>query len=187
MKKTPPMKKFISLILIAGLAACCAGCAGSFPLTKKVYNDLNAKRTGKWMDEVVFLNCVILPIYGLAAVGDAIVFNTVEFWSDKKPVAEAKAGTVLTSGDLQVTLSYSSKDDTISVVSLKSLKPGMDFTVKRTETGVVAEDQSGVVLYTSVTEADGGISVYDANKILVRHFSPMEIKEVTRRFKDGQG
>jgi len=178
------MKKTISLFLIACLAAGSAGCAGSFPMTKKVYNDFHAKKSGKWMDEVVFLNCVILPFYGLAAVGDAIVFNTVEFWSDKKPDAKARAGTVLTSGDLQVTLSYSSKTDTITVVSLKSLKPGMEFTVKRTQNGVVAQDQSGVVLYTSVTEADGGVSVYDANKILVRHFSPMEIKEVTRRFKE---
>ena len=173
------MKRLVSLILVAALSA---GCTGSLALTKKVYN-FHHRQQGKWMDELVFLGCVILPVYGLATLGDAIIFNTSEFWTGKNPIAEANGGKTLVNGDLQVVLSYSPHDDSVKVAALKFLKPGMEFTVKRTEAGVTAEDHGGKLLFTSVTEADGGISVYDGNKILVRHFSPMEIREVTRKFR----
>jgi hypothetical protein len=174
------MKKLLAIVLTVTLLT---GCTGSFVLTKKVYN-FHKQQKDKWMDELVFLGCVILPVYGLATLGDAIIFNTAEFWTGKNPINEASSGKTLTSGDLQVELSYSHKNDTVKVVSIKSLQPGVQFVVKRTESGVIAEDKDGKMLFTSVTEADGGISVYDSNKMLVRHFSPIEIKEVAGKFKE---
>jgi hypothetical protein len=178
-KYNKAMKKLLVIVLITTLLT---GCTGSFALTKKVYK-FHHQQKDKWMDELVFLGCVILPVYGLATMGDAIIFNTAEFWTGKNPIQEANANKTLTNGDLQVLVSYSNKDDTVKIVSLKSLKPGMEFVVKRTTTGVSAEDRDGKVLFTSVTRGDGGISVYDGNKILVRHFSPMEIREVAAKFK----
>jgi len=174
------MRRLVALVLVAAMSA---GCTGSFALTKKVYN-FHRHQQSKWMDELVFLGCVVLPVYGLATLGDAIIFNTSEFWTGRNPISGANNGKTLVNGDLQVSLSYSSQEDSVKIASLKSLKPGMEFVVKRTPAGVTAEDAGGKVLYTSVTEADGGISVYDGNSILVRHFSPMEIREVTGKFKE---
>lgn len=172
------MKKLIAAVLAVVMLA---GCTGSFALTRKVYS-FHRNMEGKWMDELVFLGCVILPVYSLATLGDGIIFNSIEFWTGDNPIKEAK-GKTLTNGDLQVMLSYSEQDDSVRVVSLKSLKPNADFRLTRNENGVVAQDKTGKTLFTSVTEADGGITVYDGNKMIVRHFSPAEIREVSRKFK----
>jgi hypothetical protein len=82
------MKKFIPALLIASILL--TGCTGPFALTKK----LHTGQTGfenKWVDEVAFLGCIILPIYGLATVGDAIIFNSVEFWTGDNPMDTGSA------------------------------------------------------------------------------------------------
>lgn len=42
-----------------------------------------------WVNEVVFLGLVIIPVYQIALLGDVVIFNTVEYWSGdnlvKKP------------------------------------------------------------------------------------------------------
>ncbi|MBI9020164.1 MAG: DUF3332 family protein [Verrucomicrobia bacterium] len=77
------MKKFIPALLIASILL--TGCTGPFALTGK----LKAWQTGfdeKWVDEVAFLGCIILPAYGLCMLGDAIIFNSVEFWTGDNPM-----------------------------------------------------------------------------------------------------
>lgn len=82
------MKKFIPWVLIASILL--AGCTGPFALTKK----LHKWQTGfddKWVDEVAFLGCIILPVYGLATLGDALIFNSVEFWTGDNPMDTVSA------------------------------------------------------------------------------------------------
>ncbi len=172
------MKKFIAGMLVIIMLS---GCTGSFALTKTVYN-FHRGQEDKWMDEFVFLGCVLLPVYGLTTLGDAIIFNSIEFWTGDNPIEQAKAKT-LSDGDLQVVLSYSEQEDAVRIVSMKSLESNSDFLVKRNDIGVVAQDTTGKILFQSVTEADGGISVYDGNSQLVRHFSSDEIKAATYKLK----
>ncbi len=83
------MKKFIPVVLAACVLVM-TGCTGPFALTKKVH----AWQTGfdeKWVDEVAFLGCVILPVYGLATLGDALIFNSVEFWTGDNPMDSVAA------------------------------------------------------------------------------------------------
>jgi len=74
----------LSLILAGAILL--QGCYGSFVLTKKLYR-WNGQVGEKWAQEFVFLGMNIIPIYGLAALADAIFANLVEFWSGKNPVA----------------------------------------------------------------------------------------------------
>lgn len=77
------MKKFLLALLT--LSILLTGCTGPFVLTKK----LHTWQTGfddKWVDEVAFLGCVILPAYGLCMLGDALIFNSVEFWTGDNPM-----------------------------------------------------------------------------------------------------
>ena len=79
--------------VVFGLLAVCVfatGCTGSFMLTRKVYN-FHRTMDDKWVDELAFLGCIILPVYGLATLGDAIIFNSIEFWSGENPIEEVKA------------------------------------------------------------------------------------------------
>ena len=34
-----------------------------------------------WVNELVFLGCTIIPVYGVAYWIDIIILNTVEYWS----------------------------------------------------------------------------------------------------------
>ena len=82
------MKKLI----VAAVAACVllTGCTGPFALTKK----LHTWQTGfenKWVDEVAFLGCIILPVYSLSTLADGLIFNSVEFWTGENPMNTVSA------------------------------------------------------------------------------------------------
>ena len=82
------MKKFyLSVAVIFTLASSMAlqSCLGSFALTRKVWN-WNQSVGDKWVNELVFIGFCILPVYPLSAIADAIVINSIEFWSGDNPV-----------------------------------------------------------------------------------------------------
>lgn len=63
-----------------------SGCYGSFGLTKKVYN-WNGSMGDKFVQEVVFLGLVIIPVYEVAGFVDVVILNLIEFWTGSNPVA----------------------------------------------------------------------------------------------------
>jgi hypothetical protein len=63
------------------------GCYGPFPLTKTIY-DWNGSIESDLGENLVFWAFLIIPVYGVAMGADAIVFNTVEFWTGE-PLLEA--------------------------------------------------------------------------------------------------
>jgi len=65
------------------------GCFGSFGLTKKVYQFNDSISDSMIVKEVLFLAMVIVPVYGLATLGDAIIFNLIEFITGSNPIADA--------------------------------------------------------------------------------------------------
>lgn len=84
------MKKVVfksALCLTLGAVAM-QSCIGSYGL----FNGLlkwNKNLSNKFVNELVFL--VLTPVYGICSVADAIVLNTVEFWTGKNPIS--KVGT----------------------------------------------------------------------------------------------
>ena len=82
------MKK--ALLCIAAVSLLLTGCTGPFVLTKNVHT-WQTSFDDKWVDEVAFLGCVILPVYGLASLGDALIFNSVEFWTGDNPMDSVAA------------------------------------------------------------------------------------------------
>ena len=77
------MQLVCCLVLVGGLSGCFAG----FHLTQKVYQFNDDVSENKWVDEVVFLGLNIVPVYGLATFADAIVFNSIEFWTGKNVIS----------------------------------------------------------------------------------------------------
>ena len=82
------MKKFIPALLIASILF--TGCTGPFQLTKNLHK-WQTSPEDRWMDEVLFLGCVILPVYGICTLGDALIFNSIEFWGGENPIKAAAA------------------------------------------------------------------------------------------------
>ncbi|MFI5232525.1 MAG: DUF3332 family protein [Gemmatimonadales bacterium] len=63
-----------------------SGCFGSFNLTRKVYGFNKTASNDKFVRELLFLGLNIVPVYSVASLIDAVVINTIEFWSGTNPV-----------------------------------------------------------------------------------------------------
>jgi len=80
------MRKSLRLVTAAlGLTLLTVSCYGPFNATRRVH-EWNGEVGNTWVNEGVFLAFVILPVYGFASLGDALIFNTIEFWGGENPV-----------------------------------------------------------------------------------------------------
>ncbi len=74
----------VGLVLVAMLPVL-VGCYGKFPASKIVY-EVNGKVTDdRTVHQVVFWVFLIVPVYYVAGIADAAVFNLVEYWSGPNP------------------------------------------------------------------------------------------------------
>lgn len=84
------MKKFRNSVVAASL--CCvmlfSSCIGSFPLFHKVLAWNEGVDSRKFVNELVFFALTIVPVYELAFLFDAVVMNSVEFWTGSVSVQE---------------------------------------------------------------------------------------------------
>ncbi len=175
------MKKFMIAIMLLSFAG--VGCTGSFMLTKKVYN-WHRSASDKWYDEFGFLVCTILPIYGISTFADAIIFNSIEFWTGNNPVDDvAKAQTstkFVKAGDQKGTVAYTGSE--LKIASQKKGLHPTEFTLVKNGNTVQTKDKSGNVLYTTVKNGNGGYVVYNKEMQLVRNYSPSDIREAQGKF-----
>ena len=63
-----------------------SSCVGSFGLFNRV-SSWNQSVGNKFVNELVFLAMNIIPVYGVAYLADALVINSIEFWSGSNPMA----------------------------------------------------------------------------------------------------
>ena len=150
------MKRVIIPTLVAILLL--SACTGSFQLTNKIYQ-FNKTFEDPWVEEVVFLVKVIVPVYEVSLVLDMVIFNAVEFWTGENPVAAVEQ---------QITLADDATATVLSDGRIRLEVEGRVFLLERTDAGVVAVDTEGAILYRAITGEDGKISVYDGSGNLVR-------------------
>lgn len=158
-------KIIVSVLAVAFLAA---GCTGSFNLTKKVYN-FHHSQTDKWADELLFLVVALTPVYGIATLADAIVFNSIEFWTGDNPVGMVSVP--VQKGKDAAILSYNAKTDQVHVAS--NGNRGLIF--ERSNSAVTAKNEGGEVLYSSVQNGNGDVAIYDSKGKLVKEYSSDQI------------
>lgn len=103
-------KKGLTLLVASTLASSVlfSSCIGSFSLTNKLL-DWNKNIDSKFVNELVFIVFWIIPVYEVAALGDILVFNSIEFWSGDNPVADA--GSVKTIDTKNGTYTVETKTD----------------------------------------------------------------------------
>jgi len=63
-------------------------CYGGFNLTRKLHR-WNGTMGGKWINWLIFLLLTIVPVYEVCLLVDALVLNSIEFWSGHNPVSVA--------------------------------------------------------------------------------------------------
>lgn len=83
------MKKF-NLKMAATVMICgsflFSSCIGSFGLHSKLVS-WNQGIGTKFVNELVYLAFNIIPVYGVCYLADALVINSIEFWSGSNPTA----------------------------------------------------------------------------------------------------
>ena len=156
-------KQIVVAMLIATMAMMSVGCYGSFNLTKKVYN-WNGSVGNKWVVELVFLACMVVPVYGIAGFIDAVILNTVEFWTGNNPMANK-----ITSDD-GTAVAFNKEKNEMTVTHA-----GKTFVISREEGKSTVKDSEGNVLAYAVSDANGNMNILDMNGNVLSSFSNAEV------------
>lgn len=77
--------------LLAGSALLATGCFGSFGAATALHDWNKGVSSNKWLQWLVFLVLIIVPVYQLFVLADVLVLNTIEFFSGKNPVGAGSA------------------------------------------------------------------------------------------------
>jgi YD repeat-containing protein len=135
-------------LALAGLLAVLpsTGCYGTFPATRVVH-DFNGQVTDSGIvHSILMWVLLIIPVYWIAAVGDILIFNLVEFWSGD---------------DISATVDVETADGRVI------LEPAGDTLTVRVE-----KEGEIVVEQVHVRGADGTTRVYDGSGRLIGEVVP---------------
>ena len=82
------MKRSKTLVVCAMLGGSImfSSCIGSFGLWNNL-KDWNQGVSNKFVNELIFVAFHIVPVYEIAYLADALVLNSIEFWSGSNPTA----------------------------------------------------------------------------------------------------
>jgi hypothetical protein len=75
------MKKSLTAAALA--LVLCSSCLGPDRLYNSIKNWNAGLSERDWLNEVVFLGLVIIPVYPLALFGDIVILNPLEYWTGK--------------------------------------------------------------------------------------------------------
>lgn len=164
----PSRRHFLIAGALTGLTAL-GGCIGSFGLTDMLFS-WNKKIGGKWIRALVFLGLVILPVYSLFLLVDAIALNVVEFWTGKHPVGGRRISklqdgreVVTTATDDPNLLKHEVNRDGVPIIVIYTRRlhdDGMEIldedmrvlsATHVTEAGVEVRDGAGAILLSATT------------------------------------
>ena len=174
--------------MVAGMLAAAmlsSGCYGPFELTKKVHKWNGEVSDNKWVVELVFLVAAWLPVYGIATLADAVIFNSVEFWTGENPLTKASADGVRASkrivrGDQTIVLQRVASTGGDALVIEQSVKgqPAQSLRIQHQGDQTVALNGQGEVVFTAQTQEDGSLVIANAKGDQVAHYSREQAKQI---------
>lgn len=157
------LRRALAVLVLTAFTTAGTGCFGSFRLVNKIY-DVNKGMGNKFVQELVFLVFVILPVYELASLGDAIIFNTIEFWTGSNPLSMKEGETqerVVQADGKTVKMTFAEQGRSLTIEVTEPGKAPVVTRVRVDEEGAVATDGSGQVLAQAGLDASGSLVVRD--------------------------
>lgn len=142
---------------VIAIAACICffqtACFGSFAAVRSLYGFNKRLSNDKWVRELAFLGLTIIPAYTLFALGDILIFNSIEFWGGTNPIQADASKPV----ERTVMLADGSAAKLVreGPASMRIESANGTFRIERTGTGFRLLDETGAQL-SEVREADGG-------------------------------
>jgi hypothetical protein len=169
-------------VLAVALGIMVSGCYGPFTLVRKVYNWNGQVSDNKWVVELVYLVCTWLPVYGIAGAADAIIFNSVVFWTGKSMLADdASTQTkriVRKDTETILTRMPGPEGDELWIQQTRQGEPVANLRIRRQGDALVAMNAEGATLFTADTLADGRVVITDANGLQVAEYSEDQAKQL---------
>jgi hypothetical protein len=130
------------------------GCFGAFPLTNKI------------IKSVTFWVLVIVPIYEVGMLADAIIFNLVEFWTGDQLLSVGP--TVDSNGNLVSLTPASDGREAVLTVSRGGKVLAQESFVKVSDSTFEVRDAQGNLDGKVLKAPDGTISLTDRNGTVLR-------------------
>jgi hypothetical protein len=156
----------ISAMLVAMAPFVFGGCYGTFPLTRTIYKLNGDISDSPLVQQVTFWVFIILPVYEIGMLADAIVFNLVEFWTGEKILA---VGPTMDSNGNTVCLTPSADGrEAVLTVSRDGRVLAQESFVKVSDTTFEVRDAQGNLDGKVLRSPDGTISLTDRNGTVVR-------------------
>lgn len=108
-------KKTMKVALCLAMAGILtSSCVGSFAMFNKLASWNKTATDNKFLNELIFI--VISPAYAFAGLADALVLNSLEFWTGDNPMARRVGKTVNVQGEDGL------------IYAVKTLKKGYEIT-----------------------------------------------------------
>lgn len=83
------LRGFTAKVFIVLLLVSLTSCYGPFNLTQKLHK-WNGSLGDKYVNALVFFGLLVVPVYGVSTFADAVIFNTIEFWTGDNPINMAE-------------------------------------------------------------------------------------------------
>ena len=113
--KGPTMRRWTVVLLLALMIPLAAGCYGRFPLTRALY-ELNGNMTdSSIIHSVALWVFAALPVYSIAMIGDAFIFNLVEFWTGEETSIDVQTAYTVDGARVTLAPSADGKDAVLRV------------------------------------------------------------------------
>ncbi len=175
--------KLLMLALIGTTMTTQAACIGSFSLTRGLLS-WNQNLSNKFINWLVFLAFVILPIYGIAILADALVFNSLEFWTGSNPMAEGEAEKtkrVVVNDRYELFFHrVSAEEMTVAIIEDGDVKQTLSMTVQ--QNGMIVRNGEGAVI-ARLEQKDGKVFIYNALHEVIAEHEASESEEISKVYQ----
>lgn len=170
---------------LVALGMMVSGCYGPFHLTRKVWAFNRDVSDNKWVVEIAFLVMNVVPIYHVAGIADALLFNSLEFWTGNNPLTEgqAKAQTrriVRNNNEFLLKREAGPSGDELVIEQFKDGQSAGSFRFAREGDRTIARSGDGAVLFNAETGADGRVTITDASGKHMASYSGDEAQRLLR-------
>jgi hypothetical protein len=168
------------VVLTGACSLALAGCFGSFGATRALWEWNDEVHSSKWVKWLIFLGLSIIPVYFLFVVADALVLNSVEFWTGSNPVASGADGRtvtrVATADPNRLRLEIRRHGELEKVV----------FCQRREDGALVLLDADEQPLSLVSERADGAIELRAGNRVLLGRLDAAAVARVSALVARGQ-
>lgn len=155
------------VLLLAAFSLQTTGCFGSFGLTNKIYGFNQGVSGNKFVRWLVFLGFVILPVYEICIAADALVLNSIEFWTGNRLVGSVEGASeherVVRLNDVDtLKLSRVESTDVLRVELVREGEAPLVRFFEPLEDGMAVRDEAGALVLAAHERTDGALELTDA-------------------------